>query len=60
MDQVHESLDNLFTEVDALERLTDVDEIDQQRAALAVSIAKRARRHINDVVRRLAQLRDGE
>ena len=60
MDRLHDSLDKLFTEVDHLERLTDFDEIPADRLPLAVSVAKRARREVTEVVRRLAQLRDGE
>lgn len=60
MDTLHDSLDKLFTEVDHLERLTNEDEIPADRVGLALSVAKRVRRESSHVIRRLAQIRDGE
>jgi hypothetical protein len=58
MDQLHDSLDKLFTEVDYLDRVTDTDELDPSRIQLALSVAKRARREAGNVVRALAARRD--
>lgn len=58
MDQLHAACDKLFTEVDHLDRILDVDELSQERVELALSVAKRVRRDSNLVVRALARLRD--
>lgn len=58
MDQLHEALDKLFTEVDHLDRITDTEDWSLGRIELALSVAKRVRRNSNLVVRRLASLRD--
>jgi hypothetical protein len=60
MDELHDSLDKLFTEVDHLDRLTDADELPADRIELALSIAKKVRREATDVIRNLARRRDGE
>ncbi len=58
MDQLHDALDRLFTEVDHAERITDTDDWDSDRAELALSVVKRVRRNSTLVVRHLASLRD--
>ncbi len=58
MDQLHDALDKLFTEVDHLERLTDEDEVPEENVPLALSVAKRVRRESTMVVRHLAAARD--
>lgn len=58
MDQLHDTLDKLFTEVDHLERVMDCDELDDRAAKLALSVAKRVRRDSTLLVRQLAALRD--
>jgi hypothetical protein len=58
MDQLHDSLDKLYTEVDYLDRVTDEDELDGDRIRLALSVAKRVRREAGNVVRSLAARRD--
>ncbi len=61
MDQLHESLDKLFTEVDHLAVLTEWDEGDTvapEQVRIALSVAKRVRRNVNLTVRQLAVLRD--
>lgn len=61
MDQLHDSLDKLFTEVDYLDRVTDTDdELDARRTRLALSVAKRVRRESGNVVRSLAARRDAQ
>lgn len=55
MNELHEALDKLFTEVDHLDRITACDEPNVQ---LALSVAKRVRRETNVVVRALARQRD--
>jgi riboflavin synthase len=60
MDQLHDSLDKLFTEVHMLDQVTDTDELSDEKVRLALSIAKRARREIGNVVRSLAARRDGQ
>lgn len=52
-----DAADKFFTEVDHLERALDREPLNIE---LALSIAKRTRRSVNDVVRTLAQLRDAE
>lgn len=58
MDQVNEALDKLFTEVDHLDRITETDEWNHDKAQLAVSVAKRVRRNATSTVRALARLQD--
>lgn len=58
MDQLHDALDKLFTEVDHVERVTDTDDWDLDRVELALAVAKRVRSNCTLVVRQLAQLRD--
>lgn len=58
MDQLHDSLDKLFTEVDYLDRVTDADELPADRIQIALSVAKRVRREATNVVRSLAARRD--
>lgn len=60
MDQLHDSLDKLFTEVDHLERLTDADEVPADKVNLALSVAKRVRRESTMVVQALARIRDNQ
>lgn len=52
-----DAADRFFTEVDHLERSLDREPMNVE---LTLSIAKRCRRSINDVVRTLARVRDGE
>lgn len=61
MDQLHETLDKLFTEADYLSNLTEWDEGDTpepEQVRIALSVAKRVRRESTLVVRLLASLRD--
>jgi hypothetical protein len=55
MDQVHDSVDKLVAEVTALEHVIDVDDADEVRKRLALSIAKRVRSKSTLVVRALAR-----
>lgn len=58
MDQLHDALDRLFTEVDHLDRIADTDEWGHTRIELALSVVKRIRRDATSTIRVLAQLRD--
>ncbi len=58
MTDTRELLDKLFTEVDHLDRITDTDEWDHDKAQLAVSVAKRVRSASTLTVRQFAALRD--
>lgn len=58
MDELHDALDKLFTEVDHLERVVGDDEVTADEVRLALVVAKRVRRTSNIAVRVLAQLRD--
>ena len=58
MDQLHDSLDKLFTEIHYLDRTTDTDELTPDQVGIALSIAKRVRRESTNVVRALAARRD--
>jgi hypothetical protein len=57
MDKVHAACDNLFTEVDHLDRIVDED-MDAVGIGLALSVAKRVQRTSRLVVQALAQERD--
>lgn len=62
MDEVHRAADNLFTEVDHLERILgrwdDPDDLTYEAIRLALSVAKRVRDDSTLLVRALARLRD--
>ncbi len=58
MDQLNDALDKLFTEVDHLDRITETDEWNHDKAQLAVSVAKRVRSASTLAVRQFAALRD--
>jgi hypothetical protein len=58
MDQLHDSLDKLFTEIHYLDRTTDTDELGAEQVNIALSIAKRVRRESTNVIRALAARRD--
>lgn len=62
MDEVHRAADNLFTEVDHLERVLgrwdDPDDLSPEAVMLALSVAKRVRDDSTLLVRALARLRD--
>jgi len=57
MDQVHAACDNLFTEVDHLDRIIE-DDLDATGIGLALSVAKRVRKQSTLVVQALANERD--
>lgn len=59
MDQLHDTLDKLFTDVDHLDRLID-DDVDPENVNLALSVAKRVRRGSTLLVRHLASHRDNQ
>lgn len=58
MEQVHDVVDKLFTEMDHIDRLLDSDDMDEDRVALLLASAKRVRRDGNILVRQLAVIRD--
>lgn len=58
MDELDRSADKLFDELEHLDKLLDTDLDDEHTVNLALSVAKRVRRHSNVVVRELAILRD--
>lgn len=58
MDQLHETLDKLFTEADILQQATETDELGPEQTRIALSVAKRVRREAQAAVRLLAQARD--
>lgn len=55
MDEVHRAADNLFVEVDHLDRILDSDE---PHIDLALAVAKRVRRQSTLLVKALAAERD--
>lgn len=58
MEDLHAACDKLFTEMDHFERIIDSDDWSRDRIELALSVAKRVRRHSTSAVQLLAQLRD--
>jgi hypothetical protein len=58
MDELHRSADKFFTEVDHLDRILE-DDPTEDSIDLALSQAKRVRRQSAQLVRVLAELRDG-
>lgn len=61
MDELHDQIDKLFTEVDHFDRIIrNVEDIPRDRIGLALSVAKRVRRASNLVVRSLAAQRDNQ
>lgn len=60
MTELHRAADKFFCEVDHLDRLLAGDEgdLDEDTLMIALSVAKRGKKHLTLVVRELARLRD--
>jgi hypothetical protein len=59
MDELHDSIDKLFTELDHLARVVEREEaFDPENVDLALALAKRVRSRSTILIRSLAKVRD--